>query len=149
MMKDIERICTEPTSEDRDWFPEIAGCGDVMGTLRHAWSEYRDESFVLQYLSPKLIRDFRFFAVADDAKSPNMEVASIHNERGYRDVRRRLGRHYDVAAQDPDLRVTDADLSGSRRLVTPTTCATASCSTAWKPSAHCNTSPNFGATASS
>lgn len=117
MMKDIERICTEPTSEDRDWFPEIAGCGDVMGTLRHAWSEYRDESFVLQYLSPKLIRDFRFFAVADDAKSPNMEVASIHNERGYRDVRRRLARHYDVAAQDPDLRVTDADLSGSRRLV--------------------------------
>jgi spore cortex formation protein SpoVR/YcgB (stage V sporulation) len=32
-------------------------------------------------------------------------------------VRRRLSRHYDVAAQDPDLQITDADLSGSRRLV--------------------------------
>ena len=117
MMKDIQRICTEPTSEDKDWFPDIAGCGDWMGTLRQAWAEYRDESFVLQYLSPKLIRDFRLFAVHDDAKASSMEVQAIHNERGYRDVRRRLARHYDVAAQDPDLRVTDADLSGSRRLV--------------------------------
>ena len=32
-------------------------------------------------------------------------------------MRRRLARHYDVSAQDPDLQVTDADLSGSRRLV--------------------------------
>ena len=46
-----------------------------------------------------------------------MEVKAIHDEQGYRDVRRRLARHYDVSAQDPDLQVTDADLSGSRRLV--------------------------------
>jgi spore cortex formation protein SpoVR/YcgB (stage V sporulation) len=44
-------------------------------------------------------------------------VKAIHDEQGYKDVRRRLSRHYDVAAQDPDLQVTDADLSGSRRLV--------------------------------
>jgi spore cortex formation protein SpoVR/YcgB (stage V sporulation) len=28
-----------------------------------------------------------------------------------------LARQYDIAVQDPDLQVTDADLSGSRRLV--------------------------------
>jgi len=117
MMNDIRRICTEPTAEDREWFPEFAGCGDWMGTLRQAWAQFRDESFVLQYLSPKLIRDFRLFAVSDDAKDPVMEVKAIHDEQGYRDVRRRLARHYDVSAQDPDLQVTDADLSGSRRLV--------------------------------
>ena len=65
----------------------------------------------------KLIRDFRLFAVNDDAKESAMEVKAIHDEQGYKDVRRRLSRHYDVAAQDPDLQVTDADLSGSRRLV--------------------------------
>jgi spore cortex formation protein SpoVR/YcgB (stage V sporulation) len=117
MMNDIRRICTEPTEEDSEWFPDIAGCGDWMGTLRQAWAEYRDESFVLQFLSPKLIRDFRLFAVDDDARESTMDVAAIHDERGYRDLRRRLARHYDVAAQDPDLQVTDADLSGSRRLV--------------------------------
>jgi spore cortex formation protein SpoVR/YcgB (stage V sporulation) len=71
----------------------------------------------LQFLSPKLIRDFRLFSVSDDAKDASMHVAAIHDEQGYRKVRRRLARHYDVAAQDPDLHVTDADLSGSRRLV--------------------------------
>jgi stage V sporulation protein R len=117
MMNDIRRICTEPTDEDRAWFPQIAGCEDWMGTLREGWAHYRDESFILQFLSPKLMRDFRLFAVSDDAKDSAMEVAAIHDEQGYRELRRRLARHYDVAAQDPDLQVTDADLSGSRRLV--------------------------------
>jgi stage V sporulation protein R len=116
MMNDIRRIATEPTAEDREWFPEFAGCGDWMETLREAWAHFRDESFVLQYMSPKLIRDFRMFAVSDDAKESAMAVKSIHDEQGYKDIRRRLARHYDVSAQDPDLQVTDADLSGSRRL---------------------------------
>ena len=29
-----ERICTEPTAEDEQWFPEIAGAGDPMAVLR-------------------------------------------------------------------------------------------------------------------
>ena len=52
MMQDIERIATEPTDEDRHWFPDIAGNGDAYGTLREIWANYRDESFVSQYLSP-------------------------------------------------------------------------------------------------
>jgi spore cortex formation protein SpoVR/YcgB (stage V sporulation) len=117
MMSDIRRIASEPTQEDREWFPQIAGSGDWMGVLREAWTDYRDESFILQYLSPKLMRDFRLFAVNDDSKESVMEVAAIHNEQGYRDLRRRLARHYDISTHDPDLQITDADLSGSRRLV--------------------------------
>jgi stage V sporulation protein R len=117
MMCDIKRVCLEPTDEDRAWFPDFAGCGDPLGTLRQAWAEFRDESFILQYLSPKLMRDFRLFAVSDDAKDAAMRVAAIHDEQGYKDIRRRLARQYDIAVQDPDLQVTDADLSGSRRLV--------------------------------
>ncbi len=117
MMRDIQRMCNEPTSEDKEWFPEFAGNGDAMGTLRDAWANYRDESFILQYLSPKLMRDFRLFALKDDARDPAVRIQAIHDERGFRDVRRRLAQGYDVAGHDPDLQVTDADLSGSRRLV--------------------------------
>jgi stage V sporulation protein R len=122
MMRDIKRICEEPTGEDRDWFPDIAGNGDAIGTLKHAWREYRDESFVLQYLSPKVIRDFRLFTLHDASNKPEYEVTSIHNERGYKNIRRSLARHYEVGVQDPDLRVTDADLSGGRRLTMTHTC---------------------------
>ena len=122
MMRDIKRICEEPTSEDREWFPDIAGNDDAMGTLKHAWREYRDESFVLQFLSPKVIRDFRLFTIHDASNKPEYEVTTIHNERGYKDIRRSLARHYEVGVQDPDLRVTDADLSGGRRLTLTHTC---------------------------
>ena len=117
MMRDIQRIVVEPTSEDRDWFPDIAGTGDAMAVLREGWADYRDESFILQFLSPKLMRNLRLFALHDDAKGNAIKVSAIHDERGYKDIRRRLARSYDVAAGDPDIQVTDADLAGSRRLV--------------------------------
>src|SRR5205085_379304 len=41
MMNDIKRISTEPSPEDREWFPEFAGRGDWMETLRQAWAEFR------------------------------------------------------------------------------------------------------------
>ena len=37
MMADIRRICENPTEEDRDWFPHIAGTGDFMAALKEAW----------------------------------------------------------------------------------------------------------------
>jgi len=117
MMCDIKRICTEPTDEDREWFPEIAGNGDPYGTLRHAWANYRDESFVLQYLSPKVIRDFRLFKVFDDSEADAMMVDAIHDERGYRELRRALARHYDLARHEPDIQIRDVDLAGDRCLI--------------------------------
>ena len=117
MMQDIKRIALEPTEEDRRWFPAFAGNGDAMTVLKEAWADYRDESFILQFLSPKVIRDFRLFAVRNDASEPVVHVDAIHDERGYRKVRQILARAYDASADDPALEVTDADLSGARRLV--------------------------------
>lgn len=117
LMRDIKRVCTEPTEEDREWLPEIAGNGDPLGTLRHAWANFRDESFLLQYLSPKVIRDFRLFDVTDDNDEPTMRVAAIHDELGYRRVRSALARQYDIARHEPDIEVLDVDLAGDRCLI--------------------------------
>ncbi|MBO9197674.1 MULTISPECIES: SpoVR family protein [unclassified Rhizobium] len=116
MMQDIERICTNPTDEDRNWFPSMAGNNDPMGTLRDAWANHRDESFILQYLSPAVIRKFRLFRLSDMAADKFCEVSSIHNERGYAEIRSALARSYDVSARQPDIQVVDVDLLGDRRL---------------------------------
>jgi spore cortex formation protein SpoVR/YcgB (stage V sporulation) len=112
MMKDIERICNEPTEEDREWFGAIAGCRDHMNVLRDVWANYRDESFILQYLSPRLTRHFGLFHVTDDAEDPHLKV-----ERGYREIKRALARHYDPAYFTPDIQVVDVNLAGDRKLI--------------------------------
>jgi stage V sporulation protein R len=117
MMSDIRRICEKPTGEDRDFFPDIAGCGDPFGVLRDAWANYRDESFILQYLSPKVIRDFRLFQIADDSSKPSLRVEAIHDEFGYRRVRSALSKQYDLSRREPDVQVVDVDLKGDRCLV--------------------------------
>ncbi len=117
MMEDIERICTEPTAEDHEWFPDMAGNGKPYDTLRHIWANYRDESFIAQFLSPKVIRDLRLFAIKDDEEEDELVVDSIHDERGYRRVRRSLARQYDIGHREPDLQVVDVDLAGDRCLI--------------------------------
>ena len=117
MMTDIERMCTEPTAEDRAWFPDVAGNGDPLGTLRHAWANFRDESFVLQFLSPAVMRQFRMFRLLDDTADPTLLVDAIHDDAGYRAIRRTLARSYDPAEGDPDVQVVDVDLAGDRRLM--------------------------------
>jgi stage V sporulation protein R len=117
MCCDIERICVAPTDEDREWMPGIAGNNDPYGTLRDIWANYRDESFVSQFLSPACIRDFGLFRVVDDEGEDEMEVAAIHDERGYRKVRSALSKHYDIAYRDPDIQIVDVDLAGDRKLI--------------------------------
>jgi stage V sporulation protein R len=117
MMRDIERLCTEPTLEDREWFPDIAGRGEAAAVLRDIWANYRDESFIAQFLSPHLIRKWRMFHLVDDPEAPDLRVDAIHDERGYRRVRRMLARQHDIAWNDPDIQVIDVDLGGDRRLI--------------------------------
>jgi len=116
MMTDIKRICERPSAEDRDWFPQFAGSGDAMATLRDAWANYRDESFIEQFLSPKLMRDFRLFGLFDKAEDSDYRVSAIHNEAGFRRVRAALARQYDIGIGDPNIQVVAADLKGNRKL---------------------------------
>jgi stage V sporulation protein R len=109
---------TQPSEEDREWFPDIAGRNDVMGVLRDVWANYRDESFVSQFLSPHLMRQLRLFHLHDNPSDrAGILVDAIHDERGYRRIRRELSRQYDVGYIDPNIEVIDVDLAGDRRLM--------------------------------
>jgi stage V sporulation protein R len=115
MYTDIKRICEQPTDEDRHWFPEIVGA-DWLQTIDHAMRNFKDESFVGQFLSPKLMRDFRLFAIRDDEAATELEVSAIHDEEGYRRLRESLSRQYDLGSREPNIQVWNVNLRGDRSI---------------------------------
>jgi len=115
MMMDIKRICQNPTAEDRDWFPDIAG-SDWLETLQFAMRSFKDESFVLQFLSPKLMRDMKFFSILDDDVNSDIHVTGIHDESGYKAVREALSAQYNLGNNEPNIQVYSADIRGDRSL---------------------------------
>jgi stage V sporulation protein R len=115
MYTDLKRICEDPTDEDRQWFPEIAGT-PWLPALDQAMRNYKDESFVGQFLSPKLMRDLRMFAIVDDERQSELEVAAIHDDSGYKRVRESLSRQYDLGSREPNIQVWNVNLRGDRSL---------------------------------
>jgi stage V sporulation protein R len=118
MFQDIKRVSMEPTEEDLEWFKgqEWVGNGDWIKNTDWAMRNFKDESFVQQFLSPKIIRDFGFFSLLDDDTDDEMEVSAIHDKQGYREIRRVLANQYNMSQHEPNLQVYDVDLRGDRSL---------------------------------
>ena len=117
MMQDIRQMCEDPTEEDREWFPNFAGSHDWREVLKDAWANYQDESFILQYLSPRLMRRFKLFVLQDEENRKYLEVTAIHDVRGFRDVRRVFARSRSMSTIIPNIQVESANLTQSRKLV--------------------------------
>jgi spore cortex formation protein SpoVR/YcgB (stage V sporulation) len=115
MMSDLRRICEQPTDEDRHWFPEIAG-SDWIKTLDFAMRNFKDESFIAQYLSPRLIREFKLFSVLDDDVQEELEISAIHDDRGYQYVRQSLADQYNLGSREPNIQVYNVNRRGDRSL---------------------------------
>ena len=115
MYTDLKRVCEAPTEEDCRWFPDLAG-SPWLPALDHAMRNYKDESFVGQFLSPKLMRDFRLFAITDDEKQSELVVSAIHDDSGYRAVRESLAHQYDLGSREPNIQVWNVNLRGDRAL---------------------------------
>ncbi|MEQ1439471.1 SpoVR family protein [Fontimonas sp. SYSU GA230001] len=115
MFTDLRRICENPTEEDRRWFPDIAG-GEWRKVLDFAMRNYKDESFIGQYLSPRLMREFRLFAVADHEDEDELVIDAIHNDEGYRRLRRLMAAQYNRDNQIPDVQIVHYARRGDRSL---------------------------------
>lgn len=115
MFIDIRRICEQPTEEDKQWFPDIAG-SNWLDTLHFAMENFKDESFISQYLSPKLIRDFKLFFIHDDTENNYLEVSAIHNEQGYQKIRTTLSNQYNLSNLETNIQITEANIEGDRSL---------------------------------
>jgi spore cortex formation protein SpoVR/YcgB (stage V sporulation) len=136
IMRDIKRICEGGefehrskgskwipiTDEDKRWFPELLG-RKWQDVVKEAAFEHRDDSFIMQFLSPKVIRDLKLFTVAieyaadeDNPLSAKAVVSEIHDDVGYANIRTALARSKERVNYVPQIVVEGADLEGDRTL---------------------------------
>lgn len=115
MFCDIRRICEDPTDEDKKWFPDFAG-SNWIETLDFAMRNFKDESFIAQFLSPKVMRELKLFCILDDDEQADLNVSLIHNEDGYHRLRQALSENYNLGNLEPDIQVYNVDIRGDRSL---------------------------------
>ena len=115
MMRDIRRVCEHPDDEDYYWFPDIAG-QNWLKVLDFAMRNFKDESFIAQYLSPRLMRELHLFAVQDDDREETLEITAIHDEAGYRALRQVIAGQYNLGNREPNIQVFNVDRRGDRSL---------------------------------
>lgn len=115
MLMDIKRMCISSDEEDKKWFPELEGA-DWLTTIKDIVANYRDESFVLQYLSPKVARQFKLFSIHIKEKTGYLEVNGTHDEESFLHVRKTLAEMYDLSRRIPQIEVVDVDWKEDRWL---------------------------------
>jgi stage V sporulation protein R len=117
IFRDIRRICEEPTDEDRQWFPTLAG-SRWQDAIKFAMTNFKDDSLIEQYLSPKVMREMRLFMMHDGEEDrDHYRVDAIHNEAGYMKVRHSLAAQYRSEAYIPTLVVARANDEADRALL--------------------------------
>jgi spore cortex formation protein SpoVR/YcgB (stage V sporulation) len=79
-------------------------------------SSFKDESFILQYLSPKVMRDLKLFSILDDDQRDDLLVPAIHDEAGYRAIREQLAAQYNLGNREPNVQIWSIDRRGDRSL---------------------------------
>ncbi|MFA5491103.1 MAG: SpoVR family protein, partial [Candidimonas sp.] len=58
----------------------------------------------------------RLFMITDDASKSHIDVSAIHDNDGYRRIRKTLARSYNLSYTEPDIQVDDVDVRGDRCL---------------------------------
>lgn len=115
MFSEIKRICTNPTDEDKFYSPNLIG-KNWIEEVNFAAANFKDESFILQYLTPKLVRDFKLFKFEDNSHNPFWEIKATQDDQDFREIRTQLAEHYNIFNRVPLTYVEGTDLKGSRAL---------------------------------
>lgn len=113
---DIKRICEKPTPEDHVFFPSLAG-NDWRREVKYAMANFRDETFILQYLSPNVARRMNLFAFRDEGpQDEEVTVTEVSRDHSFLRLREKLAEQNTTARHLPNIQITDVDTKGSRRL---------------------------------
>jgi stage V sporulation protein R len=113
---EIKRVCENPTAEDREYLPEVAG-RDWLEVFHDTMQNYRDESFLLQFLTPKLVRDFKLMQIRTHAGLDHWTVDATAGVDDFKAIRSQLSASYRLESTMPEISVVRYARDTDRKLV--------------------------------
>jgi stage V sporulation protein R len=78
---------------------------------------YRDESFLLQYLTPKLVRDFRLMTIGTREGLDHWTVNDTAGPEGFKAIRSQLAAAYRLESYMPEISVVRYGRDSDRQLL--------------------------------
>lgn len=116
IFRDLKRMCEEPTAEDREYFPNIVG-RDWLEVVTDAMVNYKDDTFIQQFMSPKVVRDMRLFHIQDQHHlNDYVTVEDIQDRSSFEKLRQQFSERYARSSYTPYITVNRVDTTGTRRL---------------------------------
>lgn len=115
IFKDIARAAKNPDAEDREWIPAVCNM-KWQDAIKMGASEFRDDGFILQMMSPKVIREMGLFTVEYKEKHQTT-VIEIQDELGYNNIRAQLAASKQRINFCPEIYVKESNLDTDRELV--------------------------------
>jgi stage V sporulation protein R len=116
MWNEIKRECEAPTAEDREYLPDIAG-KDWLQTFHDVMQNFRDESFLLQFLTPKLVREFRLMNIQTEQGQDHWLVNDTAGPDGFKSIRSNLAAGYRLESYMADISVVRYQRESDRKLL--------------------------------
>lgn len=117
IFEDMKRVCENPTEEDRKWFPTIAGKGDWIEFSKYMMETCNDETLVERFLSPTVMRKFKYFMLDGDLADEFLTVSAIHADDGFKKVREQLAADYRISDKIPKISLKDFHEETDRCLI--------------------------------
>lgn len=104
MFSDLKRMCTDPTDQDRLDCPDVAS-KEWLPTLTNIMENYRDDSFMLQFLGTKVVNRYKLFGVETTEDDPLYHISEVHDSDDLSGIRDKLHRQYTLEEYLPSIEV--------------------------------------------
>lgn len=112
---DLKRACENPTKEDYEYLPLVAG-KPWLETLKWVASNFKDSDFLLEFLGPNVIKDLKLFSIQDNAAEQFVTVTAIQSNDDVRELRKKISAQYDLNNMLPDIEIVGCNFKGDRTL---------------------------------
>lgn len=115
ILQDIKRICIQQNDEDLYYFPYLRGAY-WLDVIKEITVLYRDESFLQQWLTPRVVKDLKLFMFNYSTNNNFYTITNDQSEECFFDLREQISKYYSNINSTPIIEIVNYKNHGTTEL---------------------------------